>query len=121
MPTGPLTGRTSPIDKRRSQRILLKIQIQVTAQFEDRLPITEDTTTLEVNAHGALIALAMKVRTGQKIMVRNWGTARDQECRVVHIREALGGKSEVGIAFPLAMPRFWNVEFPPPDWTPYMD
>jgi hypothetical protein len=117
LPTGP----ASPADKRRrSQRILLKIQIKVTAQFEDHMPITEDTTTPEVNAHGALVALAMKVRAGQKIIVRNWGTAREQECRVAHVRETLSSKSEVGIAFPYAMPRFWNVDFPPPDWAPFM-
>ena len=116
----PSKGSGSSVENRRSQRILLRIQIKVTAQFEDGLSITEDTTTLEVNAHGALIALAMKVRAGQKIIVRNWGTAKEQECRVVHVRESLAGKGEVGIAFPYAMPRFWNVDFPPPDWTPFM-
>lgn len=120
MHSAPPTGPGGPIDKRRSQRILLKIPIKVTAQFGHDEPIVEDTTTLEVNAHGALIALAMRVRAGQKIILRNWATAKEQECRVVHIRETVSGKSEVGIAFPFAMARFWNVEFPPPDWTPFM-
>jgi hypothetical protein len=80
----PIKGYGGSVDKRRSQRILLKIQIMVTAQFEDGLPIKEDTTTLEVNAHGALIALAMKVRIGQKLSVRNWGTA--QECAGINRR-----------------------------------
>lgn len=120
MPGTPLKGSGSSVDNRRSQRILLRIQIQVSAQFEDGLPIKEDTTTLEVNAHGALIALAMKVRPGQKLVVRNWGTAKEQEFRVVHVRESLGSKNEVGIAFPYAMPRFWNVDFPPSDWKPFM-
>lgn len=113
-------GPVNPIDKRRSQRILLKIPVRVTAQFGNDTPIAEDATTLEVNAHGALILLAMKVRAGQKIVVRNSGTGKEQDCRVVHVREALGGKAEVGIASPFAMPRFWNVEFPPPDWMPFL-
>jgi hypothetical protein len=121
MPGPPSKGSGSSVDNRRSQRILLKIQIKVTALFEDGLSITEDTSTLEVNAHGALIALAMKVRAGQKITVRNWATTKEQECRVVHVRESFGGKNAVGIAFPYAMPRFWNVDFPPPDWAPFMD
>ncbi len=115
----PLKGSRSSVDNRRSQRILLRIQIMVIAQFEDGLPIKEDTTTLEVNAHGALIALAMKVRPGQKLIVRNWATAKEEELRVVHVRASLSGKNEVGIAFAYAMPKFWNVEFPPPDWTPF--
>jgi hypothetical protein len=120
MSSTQIKGSGGSVDKRRSQRILLRIQIMVSAQFEDGLPIKEDTATLEVNAHGALIALAMKVRPGQKLIVRNWGTAKEQEFRVIRVRESLGGKSEVGIAFPYAMPKFWNVEFPPPDWTPFL-
>jgi hypothetical protein len=116
----PRKDSALPSDKRRTQGILLRISILLRAQFEDGLPITEDTTTLEVNAHGGLITLAMKVRPAQKLVLRNWGTAKEQECRVVHVREIPGAKSEVGIAFPFAMPKFWNVQFPPPDWTPYM-
>lgn len=111
----------SPADARRTQRVLLQVPILVRAQFAGDDPITEETTTVEVNAHGGLIALAMKVRPGQKLVLKNWGTAIEQECRVVHVREKPIGKNEVGIAFPFAMPKFWNVEFPPPDWTPFLE
>ena len=116
----PPKGPEPTVNNRRSQRILLRIQIKVIAQFGDGQSLTEDTATLEVNAHGALISLAMKVRPGQKILVRNWGTSKEQECRVVHVREKPGGKNEVGVAFTAAMPKFWNVSFPPADWTPFM-
>jgi hypothetical protein len=109
------------VDKRRTQRVLLQIPILVRAQFEGDTPLTEDTRTIEVNAHGALIALAMRVRPGQKLVLKNWGTAKEQECRVVHVREMPFGKSEVGTAFPYPIAKFWNVEFPPPDWKPYME
>jgi len=56
----------------------------------------------------------------QKLVLRNWATAKEQECRVVHVREKPIGKNEVGIAFPFAIPKFWNVEFPPTDWTPFL-
>lgn len=121
MTDGAHKGPGHPADKRRSQRILLQIPLLVRAQFEDGLPIKEDTSTLEVNAHGGLIALAMKVRPGQKLVLRNWATAKEQECRVVHVREIPGGKNEVGVAFPFPMPRFWHVQFPPPDWMPFMN
>ena len=108
-------------DRRRTQRVLLRIPISVRAEFEGDAPITEDTTTLVVNAHGVSIALAMKLRPGQKIVLRNWDTAKEQECRVVHTRARPGGKNEVGITFVSPMPKFWNIDFPPPDWKPYMD
>jgi len=120
MPAGPRSNLVNPADSRRSQRVLLQIQIQVSAQFEGDAPIKEQTQTIEVNAHGGLIALAMRVRPGQKLILKNWSTAIEQECRVVHVRERPIGKNEVGIAFPAAAPKFWNITFPPPDWAPHM-
>jgi hypothetical protein len=117
----PKRPSSSAADARRTQRILLQVPILVRAQFAGDEPIDEETTTLEVNAHGGLIALAMRVRPGQKLSLKNWTTAKEQDCRVVHVREKPIGKNEVGIAFPFAMPKFWNVQFPPPDWTPFMD
>ncbi len=120
MSAGQVNPSGNTIDNRRTQRILLRIPIQVRAQFDGDAPISEDTTTLIVNAHGASIALAMKIRPGQKIILRNWATAKEHECRVVHILEKPGGKNEIGISFPYPMPEFWNVGFPPPDWKPYL-
>jgi hypothetical protein len=111
----------NPADARRTQRVHLQIPVLVRAQFAGDDPISEDTITLEVNAHGGLLALAMRVRPGQKLVLRNWATAKEQDCRVVHVREKPIGKNEVGVAFPFAIPKFWNVEFPPPDWTPYLE
>jgi hypothetical protein len=109
-----------PGDKRRTQRVQLQIQILVRAQFEGET-LTEETKTLVVNADGALINLAMKVKPGQKLVLRNWSTAKEQDCRVVHVREKPMGKNEVGVAFPFPMPKFWGLSFPPPDWVPYLD
>src|SRR5260370_34876541 len=104
----------------RSQRVLLQVPVQVRTQFAGDAPINEEAPGLQINAHGGLIALAMKVQAGQKLVLRNWATAKEQECRVVDVREKPIGKNEVGIAFPFAMPKFWNVEFPPTDWTPFL-
>jgi hypothetical protein len=48
-------------EMRRSKRVLLRVAIQVRWTPAGDSAITEDTTTLVVNAHGALISLAMKV------------------------------------------------------------
>jgi hypothetical protein len=29
-------------------------------------------------------------------------------------------KNEVGIAFLHPTPKFWNINFPPPDWRPFL-
>jgi hypothetical protein len=120
MSAGPPKHFVNPADSRRSRRVAMQIPILVRAQFEGDVPLKEDTHTLEVNAHGCLLALAMRVRSGQKLILKNWVTAIEQECRVVHVRENPPGKNEVGIAFPHPMPKLWNVASPPPDWAPYM-
>jgi hypothetical protein len=79
----------SSAEARRSKRVLLQIPIQVRAQFDGEMPLSEDTRTLEVNAHGALISFAIIVRAGQKLVLRNWGTSEEQDCRVFHIHESL--------------------------------
>jgi hypothetical protein len=107
-------------DNRRTQRVIVRIPILVRNQVQGEPALTEDTFTLVVNAHGALISLAMKVRPGQKLVLRNWATATEQDCRVVHVKDNPFGKNEVGISFLLPNPHFWKVDFPPPDWSPFM-
>jgi len=114
-----MSDSRNPVELRRSQRVLLRVSIQVRWQPAGQDPIVEDATTQVVNAHGALILLAMKVKAGQKITVRNWAMPRDKECRVVHVRESPSPKKEVGIAFLQPDANFWGVEFPPEDWKPY--
>jgi hypothetical protein len=104
------------IEMRRSKRVALRLPIQVRWTPPGDFAITEETTTLVVNAHGALISLAMKVKPGTRIFVRNRTVADDKECRVVRIQEKHEGKSEVGMEFLRPDAKFWGLEFPPEDW-----
>jgi len=120
MPNSPEPLTPSWGESRRTQRVIIRIPVLVKAPVQGEPPLTEDTFTLVVNAHGALLSLAMKVRPGQRIILRNWATTKEQECRVVHVRENPFGKNEVGISFPFPNPHFWNLDFPPPDWHAFM-
>ena len=74
-----------------------------------------------VNAHGALIALAMGVQPGQTLVLRNCITGEEQQCSVVHVGQKKADRSEVGIAFARPAPHFWQIDFPPADWKPLLD
>src|SRR5260370_9996259 len=74
---------TGGIEVRRSSRVMLRLAIQVRWTPAGDSAITEDTTTLVVNAHGALISLAMKVKPGARVFVRHLAVVADKECRVV--------------------------------------
>jgi PilZ domain len=104
------------IEMRRSRRVLLRLPVQVRWTPAGETAITEDTTTLVVNAHGALLALAMKVKPGARIFVRNRAIVEDKECRVVRVEQKHDGKSEVGVEFLRPDAKFWGLEFPPDDW-----
>ena len=106
-------------DRRRSQRVLLRIPIAVIAPGPDKKMAREQTHTLVVNAHGALIILELPVRVGQVVILQNPETSEEQSCRIIRVNPAPQGKFEVGIEFLKPAPNFWRVAFPPADWIPH--
>ncbi|HXR33014.1 MAG TPA: PilZ domain-containing protein [Verrucomicrobiae bacterium] len=114
-----LSSNLAPMsNRRRSQRVLLRIPIQVIGRGPDKKPVSELTQTAVVNAHGALIYLSLKVTAGQMIILKNPETNEEQLCRVVRADPAPDGRTEVGIEFVKPAPNFWRVAFPPSDWEP---
>jgi hypothetical protein len=109
-------GSPNRIEMRRSQRVALRLPIQVRWTPQGEPVITEETATLVVNAHGALILLAMRVKSGTRVFVKNSALQMDKECRVVRVLEKPQGKCEVAVEFLRPDPKFWGLEFPPDDW-----
>jgi hypothetical protein len=103
--------------RRRSMRVLLSVPIVVSGKTPENQPFTEETRTLVVNAHGALIALAARVVPNQEITIGNKATQKSLECRVVHVGNSQGGKMQLGVEFVKASPTFWQIDFPPDDWV----
>jgi len=103
--------------QRRSQRVMLKVSVVVLAHGADNKRVSEETRTVTVNAHGAMILLGMKVSIGQILMLRHSGTGEEVSCRVVYLSPHQPEKREVGVDFMKPSPGFWRISFPPPDWT----
>ena len=113
------SSNSAPIpNRRRSQRVLLRLPILIVARGADNQPVSENAFTTNVSAHGALLHMSLRVQAGQKILLRNTETLEEQFVRVVHITPAAEGKSEVGVDFLKPAPKFWRISFPPDDWTP---
>jgi hypothetical protein len=105
-------------NRRRSQRVLLRIPVVVITLGADKQPVPEETHTAVVSAHGGLIYLKTKVSVGQLLTIKNPATREEQPCRVTFLNPLQAGTSEVGIEFMKPSPTFWQVAFPPADWTP---
>ena len=96
--------------------MLMKIPVRVSGQNALGSPFEEETQTLAISAHGALIPVSTQVKKGQRLALSNVQTKAAVECVVAHIRQ--GDQLQVGVEFMLPNPTFWHVTFPPKDWTP---
>lgn len=104
--------------RRRSQRVLMQVAVRIHGLDAQGRLFEEETETLAINAHGALILLHARVTSGSKIQLQNKRTTDEQECHVVFLGPVRGNKAEIGLEFSAPRPTFWRVAFPPEDWSP---
>jgi hypothetical protein len=116
--TTPNSRVIPAVNQRRSQRIMVAVPIRVTGKQRSGEQFEEETNTLIVNAHGALIALKEKVEEGQIVTIRNLATEDKIPCAVIDVTVDSNGAPEIGVEFQKAAPNFWRVSFPPSDWSP---
>jgi len=116
--TTPSSNHAPIPNRRRTQRVLLRLPILVITRGPNGQHVSENAFTMNVSANGALIQISTRVEVGQKILCRNPDTLEEQFIRVVHVTPAAENKSEVGVEFLKPAPKFWRISFPPDDWTP---
>jgi len=104
--------------RRRSQRVLMQVSVGVSGTDAQGRPFREETSTLAINAHGALVLLRARVISGSLLKVQHNHTKEEQECHVVFLGPVRGENAEIGLEFAAPRPQFWRVTFPPEDWTP---
>ena len=102
--------------RRRSQRVILSIPVTVSGATTQG-PFSENTQTLVINAHGALVALAAKISHGQQLEIKSATHPEKQACKVVYVGPTVEGKTQFGVEFTKPAPHFWQIAFPPEDWS----
>ena len=107
-----------PGPRRRSQRVLMQVAVRVRGKDSQGQTFAEETDTLAINAHGALVPLLVRVTSGSTVHLQHKRTMEEQECHVVFLGPVRSGKCEVGLEFITPCPSFWRVAFPPEDWSP---
>jgi hypothetical protein len=114
----PLQNSSNPGVRRRSQRVLMQVSVQVSGNDAQGKYFREETDTLAINAHGALVLLHARITSGSVLRLQHNRTKEEQECHVVFLGPVRGEKAEIGLEFSAPRPQFWRVTFPPEDWTP---
>jgi hypothetical protein len=105
------------IGQRRSERIILDVPVIIRGVAADNRIFQEETFTLIVNAHGALLMLGKKVALGQRVIVMNPKNWDECEGKVAYVGAPYAGLARVGIEFTRPAPKFWSLTSPPADWN----
>jgi hypothetical protein len=103
-------------NRRRSERVVLRGPLQLTAKMPDGRRICIEAYTQVVNAHGGLLDVGMEMLKGQQVLLNNSRTERVATGKVVRVKGSEGGRFSVAFEFEFPAPSFWPVSFPPPDW-----
>lgn len=104
-------------NRRRSERVLLRMTVGIVAEDENRHQIEEQAETQVVNAHGGLLSMRRHLHVGQSFLLNNPTSGAEMSCRVVRTEEV--GLEYYSVAFEFDRPtaNFWPIVFPPADWT----
>jgi hypothetical protein len=113
----PLPNPSNSGVRRRSQRVLMQVSVRLRGLDSQGKPFDEQTDTLAINAHGALVLLQARVTSGSMITLHNNATREEQECVVAFLGPVRGNQAEIGLEFSARRPQFWRIAFPPEDWT----
>jgi hypothetical protein len=108
---------TPEIDHRRSQRVLIDLPLLVRGESANGRPdFREETFTLTVSAHGALVMMENKVALGQKVVLVNPKNSDEREGKVSYVGPDRAGLAKVAVEFMQPAPEFWPVPSPPQNW-----
>jgi hypothetical protein len=89
--------------KRRSQRI--EMNVPVVVYKTRRKGVLQNTQTLVINAHGALVDLTDMMAPRQRLQVQNHESGEHLECRI--------GPPKVAVELTQSARSFWRIAFPP--------
>jgi hypothetical protein len=102
--------------RRRSERVVLRIPVRLSAMMPDGKRINIEAHTLVVNAHGGLLNVGMEMAAGQRVLLSNSKTEHANTGKVLRAERAEDGRFSVAFEFEFPSPNFWPVSFPPSDW-----
>jgi hypothetical protein len=94
----------------------MDVPVVVCGESGDRTSFREETFTVTVSAHGALLMMSTAVSLGQKIVVINPSNHNEREGRIAFRGPRHAGLSQVAIEFSKPSPEFWPIDPAPADW-----
>jgi hypothetical protein len=112
----PISRQLDQPKKQRGTRVVINFRVDVFGKDLDGKIFAEKTTTMTVNAHGAVISLRTSIDSQNPVLLANPKTGMEAQCRVAFQKDRKD-QLEVGLEFIKPYPRFWGMNFPPDDWN----
>jgi hypothetical protein len=104
-------------NRRRSERVVLRVPLQLSAKMPDGKRVCIEAHSLVVNAHGGLLDVGLELLAKQQVLLSNTGTEKVATAKVVRVKGSEDGRFSVAVEFEFPAPTFWPITFPPPDWS----
>jgi hypothetical protein len=104
-------------NRRRSERVVLRVPLQLSAKLPDGKRISIEAHTLIVNVHGGLLDVGIEMVRGQQMILNNSRMAKVASGKVLRVEKSEEGRFSVAFEFDIPTPCFWPVSFPPADWS----
>lgn len=114
----PPSSATTPIRKpgetQRLQTVCIEIPIIVQGSRNSHppQPFLEETRTVIVFPHGAVLRLTEVVTQGQIVIIQNMRLKQEVACRVTSSKPSASVKGYVEVEFTQPTPGFWGIGFP---------
>ncbi len=100
-------------DKRRSERVLLRIPVQIRGVAEDGSAVTESAQTVVVSRFGALLRVASRLKLASPLSITHGLSQQAEEFKVVWISDKQDeGRWDIGVEAATTVEEFWGVRFP---------
>jgi hypothetical protein len=102
-------------ERRRSQRVLLRVRAQVHVALRGKA-VSMEVFTLSVNAHGALVIMKESLPADTLLVLEHGGTKECVACKVVRPPRDTPEGFHTALEFDSPSPDFWKIAFPPSNW-----
>jgi hypothetical protein len=113
----PIKQTIAGEERRRSQRVLLRVHASVHVALQGK-EMTIDVTTLSVNNHGALVVIKQTLPSDARIVLEHGMTRERIACKIARPAREMPEGFHIPLEFDTPAPNFWGIAFPPADWRP---
>jgi hypothetical protein len=93
-------------NRRRSERVVLRVPLQLSARMPDEKRISIAVYSLVVNAHGGLLDVGTDMLRGQQVILSNPRNEQVASGKVVRAEASGEGRFEIAFEFEFPAPSF---------------